>query len=205
MTLRILTVGHSNHDAEHFVALLRRHGVSAVADVRSAPFSRFSPQFNKDALKKTLQQDGISYVFLGKELGARSQDHSCYVDGQVQYSLLAKTELFCSGIERLLRGAEGEQIAVMCTEKDPLDCHRTLLVTRELVAAGAEVAHVLADGRVESNAEAMARLLEKQGLKQPDLFRSAEERLEEALHRQEQLIAYVDQDLLEPAAVKGSA
>lgn len=205
MTLRILTVGHSNHNAEDFVALLRKQGVSAVADVRSVPFSRFSPQFNKDAVKKSLQPEGISYVFLGKELGARSQDHSCYVDGQVQYSLLAKTELFRSGIERLLRGAEGEQIAVMCTEKDPLDCHRALLVTRALVAAGVEVAHVLADGRVESNDEAMERLLEKQGLQQPDLFRSADELLEEALQRQEQLIAYVAQELLEPTAMKGGA
>lgn len=204
MSPRILTIGHSNHGIEHFISLLRSHDVSAVADVRSAPFSRYAPQFNKEALQESLRNAEIGYVFLGKELGARTSDRSCYINGQVQYSLLAKTELFRSGIDRLLRGAEDARIAVMCTEKDPLDCHRTLLVTRALVDAGVIVDHVLADGRVESNDEAMARLLEKQGV-QPDLFRSSDELLAEALQQQERAIAYVDQELVQSAAAKDPA
>lgn len=199
MSPRILTIGHSNHGIEHFVALLYSHDASAVADVRSAPFSRYAPQFNKEALQESLRQAGIGYVFLGKELGARTSDRSCYINGQVQYSLLARTELFRSGIDRLLRGAEDERIAVMCTEKDPLDCHRTLLVTRALVDAGVVVDHVLADGGLESNDEAMTRLLGKQGV-QPDLFRSADELLQEALQQQERVIAYVDQELVQSTA-----
>lgn len=204
MTTRILTVGHSNHSIERFIELLQEHDVSAVADVRSAPFSRFASQFNKAALQESLREAGIGYVFLGKELGARTSDRSCYVDGQVQYALLAKTELFRSGIDRLLHGAEEQRIAIMCTEKDPLDCHRTLLVTRALIDAGATVDHVLADGRLESNDEAMARLLEKQGLQQ-DLFRSPDELLHEALQQQERVIAYVDQELVQSAAAKDLA
>lgn len=204
MSPRILTIGHSNHGIEHFIELLRRHEVSAVGDVRSAPFSRFAPQFNKEALQASLRQAEIGYVFLGRELGARTSDRSCYVNGQVQYSLLANTELFRSGIGRLLGGAEEERIAVVCTEKDPLDCHRTLLVTRALVEAGVTVDHVLADGRLESNNEAMTRLLRKQDV-QPDLFRSADELLAEALRQQERAIAYVDQELVQSAAAKDPA
>lgn len=199
MSPRTFTIGHSNHSIEHFISLLRSHEVSAVADVRSAPFSRFAPQFNKEALQASLRLVEIGYVFLGKELGARTSDRSCYINGQVQYALLSKTELFRSGIDRLLRGAEDARIAVMCTEKDPLDCHRTLLVTRALVDAGVTVDHVLADGRLESNDEAMTRLLEKQGV-QPDLFRSSDELLAEALQQQERAIAYIDQELVQSAA-----
>lgn len=205
MSPRILTIGHSTHSIEHFVDLLRAHDVSAVADVRSAPFSRYAPQFNKEPLKEALNRARIAYVFLGKELGARSSDRSCYVDGRVQYSRLAKTQLFKSGVDRLLRGADERRIAIMCTEKDPLDCHRTLLVTRAIVDAGATVDHVLADGRLESNNDAMTRLLDKQGLGQPDLFRTADELLEEALRIQEHEIAYVDPELVPTPATETTA
>jgi uncharacterized protein (DUF488 family) len=205
MSPRILTIGHSNHSIEHFVHLLRAHDVSAVADVRSAPASRYAPQFNKEMLKADLRDSGIEYVFLGKELGARSTDRSCYVDGQVQYSRLARTDLFKAGIERLLNGARAQLLAIMCTEKDPLDCHRTLLVTRALVDAGATVDHILAEGRIETNDDAMTRLLEVQGLGQPDLFRSASEQLEEALRLQERAIAYVDPALAPTSATETPA
>src|SRR6266496_4132642 len=80
----VLTIGHSSHPIERFVALLRQHGVTAVADVRSAPYSRHQPQFNKDLLQRSLKDAGIAYIFLGKELGARSEDRSCYENGRVQ-------------------------------------------------------------------------------------------------------------------------
>lgn len=205
MTPRILTIGHSNHGIEHFVALLRSHDVSAVADVRSAPFSRYAPQFNRETLKTDLGVAGIEYVFLGKELGARPLDKSCYFQGRVQYARLARTDFFKAGIERLLTLAQQQRVALVCAEKDPLDCHRTLLVTRALVDAGAAVAHILADGRIEANDEAMARLLELHGLGQPDLFRSVTEQLEEAMQLQEGAIAYVDSTLASTAATEQPA
>lgn len=187
----VLTIGHSNHSLETFVALLKRHQVTAVVDVRSVPFSRFSPQFNKESLERSLRQQQIQYVFLGRELGARSDDPTCYVDGRVRYDLLARTEVFAAGIERVIHGAERYRLALMCAEREPLECHRTLLVARALEKRGLQVAHILSDGTLESNAHAMNRLLDLTGLPHEDLFRSWEELVEEALSRQESKIAHV--------------
>lgn len=192
---QFLTVGHSTHDGETFVGLLRKHRVTAVADVRSTPFSRFTPHFNQRSLEHGLLRWGIKYVFLGKELGARSADVGCYVDGKVQYARLAATKEFTNGIERLLRGSSSERIAIMCSEGEPLDCHRTILVSRVLVEGGAMVDHIHSNGSIESHADAMMRLMGKFDLAQEDLFRTRDERLGEALKLQEERIAYVDERL----------
>jgi uncharacterized protein (DUF488 family) len=196
----VLTIGHSTHPLAKFVSLLKRHGVTAVADVRSAPFSRFNPHFNKAELERSLKAEGIRYVFLGRELGARSDDPSCYEKGRVQYARLARTEAFRQGIERLRRGAAEHRIACMCAEREPLECHRTLLVARVLEAEGMDVAHIHADGRLEPHAAAMDRLIEMTGLPRDDLFRSRGELVAEALARQEEQVAYVDAKLAAEAA-----
>lgn len=188
----VFTIGHSTHSLEAFVALLRQHEVTALADVRSAPYSRFNPQFNKDALERDLRTHGIRYVFLGRELGARSEDPSCYEKGRVQYGRLARTDLFRSGIERILRGTSDYRVALVCAEKEPLECHRTLLVARALHEHGVLVQHILADGRAESYEDSVERLLDLVGLPRVDMFRSHEELVAEALSRQEERIAWVD-------------
>ena len=189
----IFTIGHSTHSAEAFLALLRQHGIEALADVRSSPFSRFNPQFNREPLEQFLKTNGIRYVFLGKELGARSEDRSCYLDGRVQYARLAQTVLFQSGLDRVLQGAAKYHVALMCAEKEPLECHRTLLVAKAVIARGQPVLHIHADGHLETHEAAMERLLEVTGLPREDLFRSKQELLSEALARQEQQVAYVDE------------
>lgn len=199
----VYTIGHSTHTIEVFVGLLRKHDVTAVADVRSVPFSRFNPQFNMDSLQESLLRHGIKYVFLGRELGARSDDPACYEDGRVQYARLARTASFRAGLDRVMDGATAYRMALMCAEKEPLECHRTLLVARALVAHGVEVAHILADGTVEPYDSAMTRLLDIVGLPQQDLFSSREQLLEEAMARQEQRIAYVDEKLA--AEARGAA
>jgi uncharacterized protein (DUF488 family) len=186
----IYTVGHSTHSSDQFMRLLQLHGITGVADVRSTPFSRRNPQFNRDALRATLNSAGIEYLFLGKELGARSEDDSCYVDAKVQYSLLAKTRLFESGIERVVDAARVRRIALMCAEKDPLECHRTILVARRLVHAGFKVMHILADGAIETHDEATARLIGRSRLGGEDLFRSGELIADEAYDRQADRIAF---------------
>lgn len=191
----ILTIGHSTHTLERFIALLKQHDVTAVADVRSAPYSRFHPHFNKAALERSLTAEGIRYVFLGRELGARPDDTACYEKGRVQYARLARTDAFRQGIERLRRGAAKHRIACMCAEKEPLECHRALLVARALAEEGMEVAHIHADGRLESHEAAMDRLLDLTGLPRYDLFRSRSELIAEALARQEELVAYMDAKL----------
>jgi len=188
----VFTIGYSTHSLDAFVALLRQHGVTALADVRSAPYSRFNPQFNKEALKSSLKAHGIKYVFLGRELGARSDDRSCYENGRVQYARLAQTDLFLSGIERVVRGADDYRVALMCAEKEPLECHRTLLVARALAERGVVVEHILGDGRLESHEATMERLIDVVGLPHQDLFRSRDELIAEALVLQEGRVAYVD-------------
>jgi uncharacterized protein (DUF488 family) len=191
---RVFTVGHSNHSFDAFLQLLRRHNVSAVADVRSAPFSRFAPHFNRKQLARDLSTRDVSYVFLGDALGGRPLDETCYVDGRIRYSRLSLTTPFQEGLNRLVDGSRRERIAVMCTEKDPLDCHRTLLIARQLKMRDIRVDHILADGSIESQEDAMTRLMQKFGLLQSDLFRTLDDLEEDAVHRQEQLIAYVDAD-----------
>lgn len=187
----VFTIGHSTHSAEAFLALLHQHQVEAVADVRSSPFSRFNPQFNRAPLEQFLKTNGIRYVFLGKELGARSEDRSCYLDGRVQYPRLAQTPLFQSGLDRVLRGTTRFRVALMCAEREPLECHRTLLVSKALAARGQPVVHIHADGHLETHEATMERLLEVTGLPKHDLFRSKEELMAEAMARQEQQVSYV--------------
>lgn len=195
MQLSVLTIGHSNHSLKAFIELLLQHGITALADVRSVPYSRLNPQFNREVLKHNLNAHGIKYVFLGHELGARTDDRSCYENGRVQYARLAQTDLFRSGIERVLRGAKTYRIALMCAEKEPLDCHRALLVARALDDLGVSVQHILSDGRLEAHGETMERLLDVIGLPRHDLFRSKERLIAEALARKEERVAYVNRKL----------
>jgi uncharacterized protein (DUF488 family) len=191
----IYTIGHSTHSTERFFELLRPHGVTAIADVRSVPFSRYNPQFNLDLLSAASKECGIEYVFVGKELGARSDDPSCYERGRVRYDRLAKAPTFQAGIERVLRGARKYRLVLMCAEKEPLDCHRTLLVSRELERRGTSIVHILADGSSETQERTMSRLLDMVGLPEVDLFRTREELVSAACELREEKIAYVDDAL----------
>lgn len=193
--ITIYTVGHSTHAIEKFLDLLDCNGVTAVADVRSVPFSRYNPQFNKEALSVELKKRGIAYVFLGKELGARSDDPSCYEGGMVCYDRLARTSVFKAGIERVLRGVQKYRIALMCAEKEPLDCHRTLLVSRALEQHGVSIVHILEDGSTEAHPQTMSRLLGLVGLPQVDMFRSHDELVATACKLRERKIAYVNDAL----------
>lgn len=191
----VLTIGHSTHTLERLLALLQMHGVTAIADVRSTPYSRMNPDFNREVLQKALEEDGIAYVFLGNELGARSQDPACYEAGRVQYRRLAETPLFQSGLERVIQGAKRYRLALLCAEKEPLDCHRTILVSRELEARRVPVTHIHADGRLERHTDVIARLRSSLGIAEADLFRSDEEATAQAYRLQEERIAYVDRSV----------
>lgn len=203
MNLSVFTLGHSKHSADEFRDLLMGHKVTAVADVRSSPYSRFNPQFNREKLRADLKANRIAYVFLGEELGARSKDPSCYVEGKVQYDRLAQTVLFQHGLDRVIRGAHTHRIALMCAEKDPLTCHRCILVSRHLSTRQVDVQHILTDGRLESHAEAIARLLRE--LQLPELFRPRDEVVEEAYRVRGDEIAYVDKETPESEPMRGVA
>ena len=190
---KVLTIGHSTHTIEKFLSLIEAHSVKAVADVRSAPYSRRHPQFSRDPLRQVLEEHGIMYLFCGQELGARPEDPMCYDEnGRVHYRRLAGTSLFRSGIDFIVREAWDRRVALLCAEKEPLECHRTLLVARELVTRGLPVSHIHADGHLETQLEALARLPAMLKMPETDLYRSQEELIEEACASQEKRIAYVN-------------
>lgn len=196
MSHQIFTIGHCNHSLEEFIGLLQQHGITALADVRSHPHSRHYPQFNKSELEKSLINAGIRYVFLGAELGARPNNQDCYdPTGKVLYDRIAATPEFAQGIQRLLKGVASYKIALMCAEKDPITCHRTILICQKLKKFNLDIQHILADGHLESNEILENKLLEMYGLHQLSLFdqRSLEERLREAYQRQGNKIAYIQE------------
>ena len=166
----VFTIGHSNHSMAQLLELLHRHGVTAVADVRSSPYSRLHPQFDREDLEASLGQNGIAYVFLGKQLGGRSDDPADYENGRVRYDRLAAKPAFASGIERLVRGTERHRIALLCAEKEPLDCHRTLLVAPALCALGVAVQHICASGELTGHNATMRDLRILTGLEQLEMF-----------------------------------
>lgn len=202
---KVFTIGHSNHEIEAFVELLRQHRVDALADVRSAPYSRFNPQFNREPFTVALKAGGIAYVYLGRELGGRSDNVGCYDDdGRIVFDRVAATAAFQEGLERLVGGATTHRTAIMCAEKEPLECHRTLLVACELDKRGIEVAHIHADGRLESHGQAMSRLIDLVLPHEGPLIRQTEPpkdlMIAEAVKRQAKRIAFKDERLAASAS-----
>lgn len=191
--ITVWTVGHSTHTYEQLLDLLRAASITAVADVRTAPFSRQFPQFNKDALQSELRMDGIAYSFLGKELGGRPTGSQYYCDGVADYERMAQSSDFGRGLQRVLEGARKYRIALMCSERDPLNCHRCLLVGRALAARGVAVKHVLADGTIADHREIEERLLKSEDQQGDDLFLSPDERLAKAYQKRARKVAYAEQ------------
>lgn len=199
----LLTIGHSTHPIEVFINLLQQHGVTALADVRSHPYSRYFPQYSQEALRQSLTQAGIGYVFLGKELGARSENPACYRQGKVQYELLAQEPTFGQGLERLRQGMEKFRIALMCAEKDPLECHRAVLVARQMHDAGTPVQHILADGQLETHQDMELRMLELHNMSEHDMFSTREEIIMDTYRAHGEQIAYQDEALLKEELASG--
>ena len=158
--LQIHTIGHSDHDTAAFIALLRRHDITLVVDVRSQPYSRWTPQFNREILARDLEEAGVAYVYLGDALGGRPSDPALYDPGQERpnYRRVEQTNAYQAGIDRLLDLARAERVAVMCSEGDHRQCHRHLLVTQTLLARDVRVLHIQPDGRTVEG-ELVARQL----------------------------------------------
>jgi uncharacterized protein (DUF488 family) len=185
------TIGHTHHTAEAFVALLKQHGITAVADVRSQPYSRRLEQFNRETLAAELKAAGIAYLFLGEELGARRNEIECYVGDRADYVRIARLPKFHAGLERLRHGAARHQIALVCAEKEPLDCHRTVLVCRHL-RDEFRIRHIRADGSLEEHSQTEKRLVREMDvartLFEPDL--TDEQLIQQAYDKRGEQIAY---------------
>lgn len=149
----LYTIGHGNRKGDDFLALLKEYGIEYLIDVRSVPYSRFHPQFNRNALESFLAQHGIRYVFMGDELGGRPKDVSCYKHGNVDYDILKTKEFFKSGIERLTTAYYKDiNLAIMCSERNPIECHRSKLIGQVLNAANIIVQHIDENGKLKDHA-----------------------------------------------------
>ena len=144
--MEIYTIGHSTHEIEDFLDLLTQVGIDVVVDVRSSPYSRYVPQYNRENIQRSLERAGIEYKFRGRHLGGRPKDITCYKEGEVDYDLLRQKEWFHQAIDGLLElASEPGNIALMCSEADPSSCHRHNLLARVLVDRDVTVLHIVSD------------------------------------------------------------
>lgn len=175
--LRLFSIGHSNHPAEGFADLLKKHDIGVLVDVRSHPYSRYAPQFDTSGLKNLLAKAGVKYLYLGRELGGRPEGDDYYdADGHVLYARLATSPLFLEGIDRVQKGAQTYRVAVMCAEEHPLNCHRRLLIGRVLRERGIALDHIRGDGTLQTEDELIrAQPPQHPTSGQPDLFHAAQE------------------------------
>lgn len=156
-SFRLYTIGHSNHTFEKFLDLLKKHAIDVLVDVRSQPYSKYTPYFDADVLKKHIPDAGLKYLFMGKELGGRPEGAEYYDgDGRVLYSRMAQSDAFLEGIQRLESGVRAYNVVVLCSEEDPTGCHRRLLISRVMRERGFRIAHIRGDGRVQTEEELAA-------------------------------------------------
>jgi len=194
----IFSLGHSNHSIEDLLRLLVDHGIRVVADVRSAPYSRWTPQFNREALVRSLAEHDIRYEFLGASLGGRSPDPAHYTNDRVDYERVGDSGPFQKGLVTLLSFVGAGKVAILCSEADPLRCHRAILIGRKLKELGVEVRHILPDSKILPQQECEDRLLHEHDLTNHDLFADADALVARAYRLQSERIAYVRER--EPAA-----
>ncbi len=191
----LYTIGHSNHTWEEFLGLLKLHGIACVVDVRSSPYSRYCPQFNQDSLAPALSRTDIDYVFLGDQLGARPTDAQCYDENHVNFEYLARTQEFRLGLSRLIDAASEYQVAIMCAEKEPLECHRCILICRHLKDHDFCIKHILSDGTIENHPDTERRLVRMLKI-EPTLFepaRTTADFIEQAYDQQARNISYASE------------
>lgn len=186
----IFSVGHSTHTYERFLAILRTAGATAIADVRTAPYSRRFPHFNRANLKQELKLDGVVYSYLGDELGGRPSQSNFYCDGVADYEKMAASDDFHKGLDRLLMGARKYNVAMLCSESNPLDCHRCLLVGRALKLRGVGVKHILSNGTLLTQNEIESRLLKMSNIQANDMFMSQTEKLTAAYQQRARRVAF---------------
>jgi uncharacterized protein (DUF488 family) len=188
----LYTIGHSNHKIEDFMGLLKGYGVNCIVDVRSTPYSHYNSQFNRELLASELRSANIEYIYLGDQLGARPDDTHCYNGNCVNFEHLAKTEQFHVGLDRLTDISSKYRVALMCAEKDPIECHRFILVCRNLKNRGLDIKHILSDGGIEDNRNTELRLVKMLNI-EPTLFepvKTQAELIDQAYEQQANIISY---------------
>lgn len=161
MSKILYTIGHSQHDIEYFIDMLRKYNINYVLDVRSTPYSQFVENYNRENIRATLKKVGIEYSFMGNYFGARPEDRTLYSkDGYLDFDKTRNSEKFLNGVNNVIKGIHaGNNITLMCTEKDPIECHRAIMVARTFYERSIEVQHILADSSLQSHEVLNQRLI----------------------------------------------
>lgn len=201
----LFTIGYSPHSLESFLETIQKHRINAVVDVRSMPFSRFKPEFNRDTLSDFLKTKDIKYVFLGNECGARFDDPNCYKNGKANYKLISKHQKFQKGLKRIKKGLKEYSITLMCAEKDPIKCHRMILICRNLKNINVNINHIIDTDNLETQEQSEKRLLKLFKLDQPDLFMTEKQRLDLAYDSQSEIIAFSEESDRTNSIYEGNA
>ena len=189
---RVFTIGHSTHDIDDFIGLLKKHKVDCLIDVRSQPYSRIAPQFNKDRLSSGLKSHEILYAHFEKEFGARHTKPSLLnEDNKVDFDKVREGTEFKQGIQRLGKALDlGYTIALMCSEAEPFDCHRFSMISYQLIRENLEVSHILRDGSLKENSDLEKELLGQYNKKLNPLFDTEEQQIEKAYRLRGKDIAF---------------
>jgi uncharacterized protein (DUF488 family) len=152
----IYTIGYGSRSIDEFVAMLHEYQISYLVDVRSAPYSRYKPEYSKEALAATLQAQGIRYVFLGDKLGGRPADPACYRDGKVDYEQVKLQPFYQAGLERVQQAFRQQvRVVLMCSEGKPMQCHRSKLIGASLTDLDIPVVHIDEQGAPKSQEDVM--------------------------------------------------
>ncbi len=194
---QLYTLGYSGLEIANFLALVARYNIDVICDVRSTPYSTYKPDFTRAAFKQHLNAAGVKYVFLGDKLGARPSDRRCYVDGQAVYEKIAQTALFNEGLARVHKGVKTLNLALVCSERDPIECHRTILVVNRLDNLRASTLHIHTDGATETQDALDERLVAHHRLTPPPLLckpGDQDDAIVEAYQMQSSAIAYRERE-----------
>lgn len=188
---KVFTIGHSAHHVDYFIGILKKHEVNCLIDVRSQPYSRIAPQFNKDRLSSDIKNHGILYALFDKEFGARHTKPSLLdADNRVDFDKVRASDEFKHGIQRLRKAIDlGDTIALMCSEANPFDCHRFSMISYQLRKV-VKVSHILRDGNLKENANLERELLDKYNKKLDPLFDTEDQQIEKAYRLRGKDIAF---------------
>lgn len=197
---KIYTIGYSGFDIDTFIRRLKSYGITALIDVRSTPYSKYFHDYDKENLAEKLKKERVVYRNYAQEFGARQNNIFYYPNGYLDFNRFASSSSFLSGKEKIINAMDkGYKFALMCSEKDPLTCHRAILVSREFYKSGLDVIHILPDDKECTQQDIEQRLLEmyfpdnENQNSQPDLFedkRSKDELIDEAYSRQNEKIGF---------------
>ena len=193
--IKVFTIGHSDHSFDRFKALIDPYEVEELIDVRTSPYSQWAPDFNREKLEMDLEDADIDYTYLGGALGGRPISLDLYDEDWIaDYELMSATEDFDDAIDQVKRVAEERVVCLLCSERQPEDCHRTLLVAEALVSREISVYHILETGKPIEHEKLVGRLMadyqSKSKSAESGMFPSLEKTRKAALRWQAKRVAF---------------